>query len=55
MLKRQVKESELSPQYQEIFEIVSGFLDGSSFTGNAECKNSLNGITYYGLEVYQYR
>lgn len=51
---KKFKEAELHGKYKDAYDLVSGFLSGSSFIGNQDCVNSLNGITYYGLELVQY-
>jgi len=36
-------------------DFLTGFLTGSSFTGNLQCKNALKGAIYYGFEVVKNR
>jgi hypothetical protein len=36
-------------------DFLTGFLTGSSFTGNLRCKNALKGMVYQGFEVIKNR
>jgi hypothetical protein len=56
-----VKYSELSYEgldFPEIFmleDFLTGFLTGSSFTGNLQCKTALRGMIFHGFEIIKNR
>lgn len=59
--KGMVKYSELAyegldfPEIYMLEDFLTGFLTGSSFTGNLRCKNALKGMVYQGFEVIKNR
>jgi len=43
------------PEIYMLEDFLTGFLTGSSFTGNPQCKNALKGMIYQGFEVVKNR
>ena len=46
-----VNPSSLSPKYRAIYYYATGFLKGSSYSGNSVCSDTLNGLAYYSLKM----
>jgi hypothetical protein len=59
--KGQVKYDIVAQAQEEFPEIImledflNGFLTGSSFGGNSECNDAMQGIVYYGFELIKNR
>ena len=48
-------DADLTTQFKALQTFMFGFLEGSSFYGNAQCGDSLKGILYYGFDAFSYR
>lgn len=55
IINRKLADSDLQGDYKKVYNFLAGALDGASFYGNGECKTALNGIAYYGLDMFQNR
>jgi hypothetical protein len=44
----------LMPELRAGRDIAIGFLDGSSFLGDSNCKAAMEGVIYYGFTVMSY-